>query len=55
MNGQISNDAKKKPHRNWKLSGKAFYERSGRVTHAETVPTKQLDDEAIRRRIRYGY
>lgn len=55
MNGQIPDTYKKKPHRNWKLTGKAFYERSGRVTEAEAMPSQPLDDELIRRRIKYGY
>lgn len=55
MNGQIPNRYKKKPHRNWKLTGKAFYERSGRVTESEAMPTQPLDDAAIQRRIKYGY
>jgi hypothetical protein len=55
MNGQIPNAYKKKPHRNWKLTGKAFYERNGRVTESEVMPTKPKDDSEIQRRIKYGY
>jgi hypothetical protein len=55
MNGQISSDAKKKPHRNWKLTGKAFYERNGKVLTHEAAPQQPLDDADVRRRIKYGY
>lgn len=56
MNGQIPETFKKKPFRNWKLSGKAFYERSGRteISH-EKAPAATLDATEVERRIKYGY
>ena len=56
MNGQIPDTHKKKPFRNWKLSGKNFYGRNSRTTiRHEKVPAISLDDDLIQRRIKYGY
>jgi hypothetical protein len=54
MNGQISDEAKKRPLRNWKFSGKAFYGRSGRVIRSEMTPSESLQIAEIAARIKYG-